>query len=213
MNFLVSGFEPFGGSRLNPSELVAKGLAELQPVEGSRIECVILPVDGQRAAAVLFEAIQEYTPEVVVCLGEASQRPVISIERVAINLLDYRIPDNQGNQFSDRAVVPGGPAAYFATLPVRSILKELTAAGIPAELSLSAGSYLCNQVMYALLHELAGRADGIRGGFIHLPSLPEQVVEREARQPSMALAASLRGVTVALQAICQTSAESVPLVS
>jgi pyroglutamyl-peptidase len=205
MNLLVTGFEPFGGSRLNPSELVAKGLAELQPVAGCQIAFAILPVDGQQAASRLLEAIRQSKPDAVICLGEASQRAVLSIERVAVNLLDYRIPDNSGNQFHDQPIVKDGPAAYFATLPVRAMLQAVISAGVPVELSLSAGSYLCNQVMYELLHELAAQPARILGGFIHLPALPEQVVERETRQPSMALATSLRGVTAALKAICQTS--------
>lgn len=204
MRFLVSGFEPFGGSRMNPSELVAKGLAEIQPVEGSQIDWVILPVDGLRAADQLLEAVRTGLPDAVLCLGEASQRPVVSIERVALNLLDYRIPDNQGNLFQDQPVIPGAPAAYFATLPVRAMLDAVKVAGIPAELSLSAGSYLCNQVMFSLLHSLALQSPHTLGGFIHLPSLPEQVAERSARDPSMALAASLRGISAALKAICLT---------
>lgn len=205
MNILVTGFEPFGGSLLNPSELVVKGLAEIQPVADSQIFGIVLPVDGKRAAAELIDAIREYLPEAVVCFGQARGRSVVSIERIAINWLDYRIPDNQGSQIVDEPVVPGGPAAYFTTLPIRVMQQEVERAGVPVEICLSAGSFLCNQVMYSMLHFLAENAPEIRGGFIHLPILPEQAAERQAPHPSMALATSLRGVTAALNSLAGCS--------
>lgn len=190
MNILVTGFEPFGGSLLNPSELVAKGLAEIQPVADSQIFAVVLPVDGRRAAAVLTAAIHEYLPDAVLCMGQARGRCVISIERIAINLLDFRIPDNRGSQFVDEPVVAGGPAAYFATLPIRRMLQEVERAGVPVEISLSAGSFLCNQVMYSMLHHLALNLPETQAGFVHLPILPEQTAEQQAQHASMALATS-----------------------
>ena len=125
----------------------------------------------------LLKALEETHPAAVVCLGEATRRPVISIERVAVNLLDFRIPDNAGAQTIDQSVVENAPAAYFSTLPARALLNALHMAGLPAEFSLTAGSYLCNQIFYTLMHALATRTIKIPGGFIHLPALPEQTAK------------------------------------
>jgi pyroglutamyl-peptidase len=139
----------------------------------------------------------------VLCLGQASRRIVISIERVAVNLLDFRIPDNAGNQVSDQPVVPGGPAAYFTTLPVRAILDHITSHGIPAQLSLSAGAYLCNQVIYVLLHHLQSQDLKLPAGFIHLPDLPEQAAKKSTPGPSMSLEIMIQGIRLALQVIAR----------
>lgn len=164
----------------------------------------ILPVDRVHAADVLLQALEEVKPEVVLCLGEAPRRPVVSIERVAINLLDYPIKDNLGEQVQDIPIRADGPAAYFVTLPVRPILERLIAAGIPAELSLSAGTFLCNQVLYTLLDHLSLQEKVIPAGFIHLPSLPEQVTNKSPQSPSMALETSLKAVQMAIEVIAET---------
>jgi pyroglutamyl-peptidase len=133
----------------------------------------------------------------------------ISIERVAINLLDYRMADNAGHQAIDEPIVPDGPAAYFVTLPVRAMLEAVHAAGIPAELSLSAGAFLCNQVTYELLHYLTTHQLDIPAGFVHLPALPEQVTNASPPMPSMALETMVRGICAvigALQAIVPSPA-------
>lgn len=170
MRILITGFEPFGESSVNPSERLVRTLAGRQ-LPGVDLSTRILPVDTLRAPQELLAALDEVQPEAVICLGEAARRARVSIERVAVNLLDFTIPDNSGQKLQDLPVVPGGPDAYFSTLPVRRLHAALLAAGIPAELSLTAGAYLCNQVMYTLLHALQGR---IPAGFIHLPLLPEQ---------------------------------------
>lgn len=141
MKILITGFEPFGSSTINPSEQVVLALRD-QTIGGAQLLTAVLPVDGQRAPQVLLETLQSGQPDGVLCLGEAARRSVLSIERIAINLLDYRIPDNAGHQVFDKPVIPGGPAAYFATMPVRKIHQLLLETGIPAELSLSAGTYL-----------------------------------------------------------------------
>jgi pyroglutamyl-peptidase len=197
MKFLVAGFEPFGGSTINPSAQAAQAL-DGQVIGGARLAGTVLPVDGQLGPRRMLEALHDCRPDGVVCLGEASERAVLSIERVAINLRDYRIPDNSGRQVVDEPVVPGGPAAYFATLPVRKILQALLEAGIPAELSLSAGTYLCNQVMYHLLHDLAVNERKIPAGFIHLPALPQQAAGAPRPQPSMGLETTLAGIRTAI---------------
>lgn len=200
MKLLLTGFEPFGESKVNPSEQVVRSLAR-QGIDGVDIYTVILPVQRTRGPETLVRAVQGTQPDAVLCLGEASRRMAISIERVAINLMDYRIPDNAGEQVVDVPVVPGGPAGYFCTLPVRAMLKAVGAAGIPAELSLSAGSFLCNQVIYTLLHHLASHHLETRAGFVHLPRLPEQVANQHPVAPSMSLETMSEGIRAAIGAI------------
>jgi len=200
MQLLITGFEPFQGSLLNPSAEAAR-LLEGQPPEGAHVKAAILPVDRHKAPAALQAALASTQPEAVICLGEASQRAGLSLERVAVNLLDFSIPDNGGYQPVDEPVRAGGPAAYFATLPLRAMLKAIQERGVPAALSLSAGSYLCNQVMYVLLDTLAQAGRDIPAGFIHLPRLPEQVAGGGKITPTMSLETSLRGLRAALTAL------------
>jgi len=200
MKLLLTGFEPFGESKVNPSEQVVRALAKQEPA-GISLETTILPVDRVRGPAELIQAVERSQPDAVLCLGEAGRRMAISIERVAINLLDYRIADNSGNQVTDVSIVPEGPAAYFVTLPVRAILEAIQKRGVPAELSLSAGAFLCNQVTYELLHYLAVNAINIPAGFIHLPSLPEQAAQAPGPIPSMSTETMILGITAALQTI------------
>ncbi|RPI32561.1 MAG: pyroglutamyl-peptidase I [Chloroflexota bacterium] len=204
MNLLITGFEPFAGSTTNPSHCAALALA-VRPPEGVRLHTAILPVDSQGGPDALLKALDEHRPDAVICLGEAGRRARISIERVAVNLMDYAIPDNQGRLAVDEPIVPGGPAAYFATLPVKRMLESVRAAGVPAELSLSAGAYLCNQVMYILLHHLAENQLPVPAGFIHLPYLPEQAVQPPLSEmgplPSMGLETAVRGLSAGIAAL------------
>ncbi len=169
--------------------------------DGVELFTAILPVDCARGPAELIRAFEQHQPEVVLCLGEASKRIAISIERVAINLMDYRIPDNAGKQAIDEPIIPGAPAAYFVTLPTRAMLNAARTAGIPAELSYSAGTYLCNQVTYAVLHYLASKNAAPRAGFAHLPALPEQVAEKYPAIPSMGLETMLAGIRAIIPAL------------
>ena len=200
MLLLLTGFEPFGGSNRNPSEQVSRAL-DGQSVAGLRVQSAILPVDRQRGPDALLAAIARHRPAAVVCLGEAASRAVVSLERVAINLMDYRIADNAGNLIVDQPIIPGGPAAYFASLPLRAMQAAVLETGVAVELSLSAGTFLCNQVMYHLLHYLAVNAPEVPGGFIHLPGLPEQAALAGKCSPSMSLETSLRAVRAALCAL------------
>jgi len=197
---LLTGFEPFGERARNPSERVVQRLRR-RPPRGTRVEGLVLPVDAVRAVPLLLEAVDRLQPRAVVCLGEAPGRPAISLEWVAVNLLEFPIPDNAGQKPQGEPVVPGGPAAYFSTLPLREMQAAIRRAGIPAVLSLSAGAYLCNQVMYALLHHLAQGGRAVPAGFIHLPSLPEEEAERDRPGPSMSLALAARGVRAGLEAL------------
>ena len=201
MKLLLTGFEPFGGSRLNPSEQVVQTLAG-QTFANVQLHTAILPVDRERGPARLLEAVWAVEPEAVLCLGEAAGRPALSVERVAINLLDFGIADNGGQQVVDEPIVPGGPAAYFVTLPVRALAATIRAAGVPAELSLSAGSFLCNQVLYVLLHNLApSNPTPPAAGFIHLPRLPEQAAQGPVLTASMSLDTMLTGIRAAIETL------------
>jgi pyroglutamyl-peptidase len=207
MKLLLTGFEPFGGSHINPSEQVVLALAH-DGIAGVELRAGILPVDRTRSQAKAIELIAQFQPDAIVCLGEAGRRHALSIERVGINLMDYRIADNSGNLVADEPIVRGGPAAYFTTLPVRAMLAAVLQAGVPAELSLSAGAFLCNQVTYAVLDYLTVLNLPTPAGFIHLPSLPEQAARRDPLIPSMALETMVKGVRAAIGAIRATLQES-----
>ncbi len=186
MKVLLTGFEPFGEFQINPSQ----NLIESTPIDViNNIQFLkrVLPVDTEKAPHQLVEAITAHSPDAVLAFGLASGRPKISLERIAVNLLDFRVPDNAGVKVSEQPVVIGGPAAYFTTLPVREILYDLTQAGIPAELSLSAGTYLCNQVFYTLMHHIETQDLPIQGGFIHLPAQPEQAARMKLAIPVLDL--------------------------
>ena len=165
---LLTGFEPFGGEAANPSWAAARSAAVLLQSEGLDVRAVELPCVFGESVTVLEEAMERFRPELVLCAGQAGGRARISLERVAINCDDARIPDNAGNRPVDEPVVRGGPAAYFSSLPVKAALAALTAEQIPAEVSQSAGTYVCNHVFYALMHALRLRP-GTRGGFVHVP--------------------------------------------
>ena len=200
MKILLTGFEPFDSSPINPSEQILHALKD-ESIPGMQLETAVLPVDLRRGPAALLQAVETAEPEAIICLGQASRRTVISIERVAVNLLDFRIPDNVGNQVEDQLIEPDGPAAYFTTLPVREIYNNLKENGIPAELSLSAGTYLCNQVIFTLLHYLKNQGMEAPAGFIHLPALPEQAAQMKGSIPSMSLEIMTQGIRLAIQVI------------
>lgn len=181
---LVTGFEPFGGERVNPSWEVVKQLEELE-LSGARIVIRQLPCVFGKAIDALNIAIDEVDPVMVIAVGQAGGRTDFSVERVAINIDDARIADNDGNQPVDRVIVSDGPAAYFSQLPIKAIVNGLREAGIPASVSQTAGTYVCNHVMYGLLHRLAQPScKVVKGGFIHIPYLPEQAAAHPG-EPSM----------------------------
>lgn len=195
---LITGFEPFGGESINPSWEVAKILAKQPYIDAVQLPCVF-----DRSLDVLREKIQALQPDVVICIGQAGGRSSIEIERVAINLNDASIPDNQGNQPIDTAIVPHAPAAYFTTLPAKAMVQAVKNAGVPASLSLSAGSYVCNHAMFGLLHFLAENFPQTRGGFIHIPFLPEQGVQHR-NAPTMALDTLVKGLNIAVETALHT---------
>lgn len=183
---LVTGFEPFAGDPINPSALLAEQL-DGQVVAGMRVRGVVLPVELSRLRNELDRLLESDLPSAVLSFGLATGRTAISLERVAVNALDFRIPDNAGEQVRDREIVSGGPAAYTSRLPLRAGVERLRAAGVPAYISNSAGLYLCNAWMYLLLHGLSAVDPGIPGGFVHVPCITEQVVKQEDPEPSVSL--------------------------
>ena len=200
MQVLLTYFEPFGEDAVNSSEEAARLVPDT--VEDTRVIRLRLPVVFQEAGNALTEAIRTYRPDFVIATGQAGGIPGLHLERVAVNLRDASRPDNGGNQPADQPIVPGGAAAYFATLPVRQIKGALDAAGIPAALSYSAGTYVCNDVMYTLLSQQE-RLGGL-GGFIHVPYTPQQAAEKGGNVPSLSPADAARGLTEAIRVTAQT---------
>ncbi|QVQ29664.1 pyroglutamyl-peptidase I [Achromobacter deleyi] len=191
---LITGIEPFDGETLNPSWEAARRL-DGQTVAGARLAARQLPCVIGKVVGVLRQAIEDVRPDLVICLGQAGGRSDVSVERVAINVVDARIPDNEGRQPIDEPVVEGGPAAYFSTLPIKAIVRDLRAGGVPASVSLTAGTYNCNTIFYGLAHYIATERPGLRGGFVHVPYLPE-MASRHPGQPSLALDVLVHGVQI-----------------
>jgi pyroglutamyl-peptidase len=197
LRVLVTGFEPFGGDSVNPSWLVAQHLSRAS-IAGVQVQAVQLPCVFGLSAHVLAQALAQHPPDVVLALGLAQGRDGISIERVAINVDDARVSDNAGQQPIDTPVVPGGPAAYFSTLPIKHLVQGLQQAGHAAHISQTAGTFVCNHVFYALQHHLHGQP--AMSGFVHLPALPEQAARAgRPTPPSMALADQVAAVQCLLQ--------------
>ena len=169
---LITGFEPFGGEAVNPSWEVVRQLDGIT-IAGEPVVALQLPCVFGEALTVLNAALAAQQPRLTIAVGQAGGRVDITVERVAINVDDARIPDNKGQQPIDEPIVEGGPAAYFSSLPVKAIVAALREQGIPASVSQTAGTFVCNHVMYGLLDALQGKA-GTKGGFIHIPYLPEQ---------------------------------------
>jgi pyroglutamyl-peptidase len=193
---LVAGFEPFGGEPVNPSMAAVQALAA-DPPPGVALHTLVLPVSFERTGRALRAAVARHRPQIVIATGQAGGRPEISVERIGINLTDFDVADNDGARVSDTPVVAGGPAAYFAPMPVKRVVTALHAAGVPAHVSNSAGTHLCNHVLYLLGHLAATGHAGLRAGFLHLPWLPEQAA-RHAGQPGMAPATLLAALHAAI---------------
>ena len=194
---LVTGFEPFGDERSNPSWEICTRLPP--SVAGLRVETCRVPCDFRRSIEVVAEAIERHRPRLVVCLGQAGGRAHLSVERVAINLDDARLPDNAGATPVDEAIAANGPPAYFATLPVKAVAAAMRAAGAPAEVSNSAGTYVCNHLMYGVLHFLAASGNPARAGFIHVPYAEDQVLDKPGT-PALSVATMVKGVEAAIAA-------------
>lgn len=202
MKILLTGFEPFDNSTTNPSAEILKAFPD-DHFPGHTIHKQVLPVDSSSAAEQVIKTLSELQPDIIFLLGEASSRPRISLEKVAINWMDFRIADNTGAQIQDQRIIEEAPDAYFSSLPLRQIYEIVKASGIPVEISLSAGAYLCNQVFFSTMHALTTLKPDTICGFIHVPSLPEQIVMKNLNAASMSKETSLEAIVVALQTCLQ----------
>jgi pyroglutamyl-peptidase len=203
---LLTGFEPFENEPINPSWEAVRAL------DGERVgDAVIvarqLPCVFGAAIEAMGALVGELKPELVIAVGQAGGRAEMSVERVAINVDDARIADNAGEQPIDTAIVSGGPAAYFSSLPIKAIVRDMRAAGVPASVSQTAGTFVCNHVFYGLMHLLAAHSrSGVRGGFIHIPYLPEQAA-RHPGQPSLSQDTMVKGIRQAVATALSTDAD------
>ena len=195
---LVTGFQPFGGESMNPAWEAVSRLPDT--IGDATVTKVEVPVVFGRGPEAVERAVEEVEPDLVLCVGQAGGRAKITPEFVGINYADARIPDNDGCQPVAERIVDGGPDAYFATLPVKAMVQAMQEAGVPAEVSYTAGTYVCNDVRYSLLHTLATRHPGVRGGFLHVPYATEQATHLPASTPSMSVDDMARGIAVALEA-------------
>ncbi|AXF65724.1 pyroglutamyl-peptidase I [Leclercia adecarboxylata] len=201
---LITGFEPFGGETVNPSWEVVKQL-DGAIIDDCRVVARQLPCVFGESLSVLNAAIDALQPSVVLAVGQAGGRVDVTVERVAINVDDARIPDNHGRQPVDVAIVEGGPAAWFSTLPIKAMVAALRESGIPASVSQTAGTFVCNHVMYGVLHKLADRPE-VKGGFIHIPYLPEQAAAHPGA-PSMATQTVKQALEIAITVALRQEAD------
>lgn len=198
MKILVTGFDPFGGESINPALEAVKGLPDT--ILGAEIIKLEIPTVFGKAADVVQAAMLKEKPDVVLSIGQAGGRFSITPERIAINVDDARIPDNEGNQPIDVVIQEEGAAAYFTQLPIKAMVKQIRDAGLPAALSNTAGVFVCNHIMYQVLYLIEKDFPGVKGGFIHVPFIAEQVVNR-SDAPYMSLTDITKGLEKAIEAI------------
>ena len=194
MKIIVTGFDPFGGEKINPSIECVKALPEIEGVELIRLE---LPTVFKESAKRLNEVINDVKPDAVLSVGQAGGRAGITMERIAINVDDARIPDNISQQPIDEAIQLDGEAAYFTTLPIKRIVKAIREAGISAEVSNSAGTFVCNHIMYQALFAATKADKPFKAGFMHIPFIPDQTTDK----PSLPLEESTKAVQIAIETI------------
>jgi len=205
MKLLLTAFDPFGGDDVNPAlEAVKLVPSQIGAVEVVKLE---VPTVFRKSIDKVVEAIKREKPEAVLCVGQAGGRFDITPERVAINVDDARIKDNEGNQ-PVGAIYEDGENAYFATLPIKAMVKKIRDAGLPASVSNTAGTFVCNHLMYGVLYHIARNFPSVRGGFIHVPFIPAQVVDRPAPSPSLGLADIACGLEEAIKAIEESAEQS-----
>ena len=202
MKLLITGFEPFNGQQVNPSEQI---LPYLTAPDGTTLIKAILPVEFKQAERKLQALLQQHQPDILLSVGQAGGRPEITVERVAVNIDCVKssdgskmLPDNAGDTPIDLPIEANAPAAYFSTLPLWEVVEAIQKKGIPAAISNTAGTYVCNHIMYAGLHQAATRYPQMKAGFIHVPFLPEQIAHREDRERLTAM--PLADMAEALQA-------------
>ena len=195
---LLTAFEPFAGETINPSAEAARAIEGIDFTD-ALVRVAELPVDRYRAVDAAIDLIRAGHPDVVIMLGEAGRRYRINPERVAINIDDFRIPDNAGNKPTDEAIIEGGPVGYFSTLPIRSITARINKAHIPAAISNSAGTYLCNRLFYSVMNFISTESLPAIAGFIHLPYLHDQVIDKDPDVPSLSRDSIVEAVRLAIE--------------
>ena len=204
LTFLVTGFTPFNGEKINPSWQIVKALPG--SISGYKIIKLRVPTEFGRSINVVIKAIDKLKPDSVLCLGQAGGRAQMSVERVAINVNDARIVDNAGVQPIDEAIAEDAPAAYFCTLPVKAMVHSMLDQNIPAEVSNTAGTFVCNHLIFGVLHHIALRQYPIRAGFMHVPFVDSQVVGRDD-VPSLTLPAMIEATKAAIIAAIKHRAD------
>ena len=209
MKILVTGFDPFGGEKVNPALEVVKSLPSV--IHGAEIRWVEIPTVFYKSAEVLETAIVRYQPDAVLCIGQAGGRTSLTPERVAINQDDARIPDNQGNQPIDTPIRLDGQAAYFSTLPIKAMVQAIKEEGLPATVSNTAGTFVCNHLMYQALYLADKKFPNMRAGFMHIPYMTEQVLNKP-NTASMCLTDIVRGIEAAIGAIVDYKDKDLKLV-
>lgn len=196
MKILITSFEPFGGQTVNPAleamKLLPDNIGKLQILKQE------LPTVFYKSIQMVWQAIERKKPDAVICLGQAGGRSCISVERIAINMDDTKMADNEGNESVDKPIFEDGENAYFSTLPIKKMVGAIKESGIPAEVSNTAGTYVCNHVMYGVLYKIHREKLSIRAGFIHVPFIPGQVMDQNGK-PSM----SLDNIVKAIEAACK----------
>jgi len=201
MKILITAFDPFGGDKVNPALEAVKLMKDT--IAGAQIVKLEIPTVFNKSIDLVVKTIDEVHPDVVLNVGQAGGRFEVTPERVAINVDDARIKDNEGNQPIDQPIAKDGAPAYFATLPVKAMVQAIKEVELPSSLSNSAGTFVCNHIMYGTLHHIAKNHLNIRAGFIHVPFIPEQVVGRPAPAPSLSTADIVRALEAAVKAIVE----------
>jgi len=209
MKILVTGFDPFGGEKVNPAQEAVKSLPS--EIHGAEIHWVEIPTVFYKSAEVLEAEIVRYQPNVVLCIGQAGGRTSLTPERVAINQDDARIPDNQGNQPIDTPIRLDGEAAYFSTLPIKAMVQAIKEDGLPATVSNTAGTFVCNHLMYQALYLADKKFPNVRAGFMHIPYMTEQVINKP-NTASMNLVDIVKGIEAAIGAIVDHKDKDLKLV-
>lgn len=209
MKVLVTGFEPFGGEKVNPALEAVKGLPA--EIHGAEVRCLEVPTVFHKSAHVLEEEMSHYQPDFVLCIGQAGGRSSLTPERVAINQDDARIPDNDGNQPLDLPIRPDGAPAYFSSLPIKAMVQAIKKEGLPASVSNTAGTFVCNHLMYQSLYLVEKKFPHVKAGFMHIPYMMEQVVNRPTT-PAMSLVDIRRGIEAAIGAIIEHGDQDLKLV-
>lgn len=209
MKVLVTGFDSFGGEKLNPALEAVKSLPS--EIQGAEVRWIEIPTVFYKSAEILEEEMRRYQPDVVLCIGQAGGRKGLTPERVAINQDDARIPDNEGNQPIDLPIRQDGASAYFSTLPIKAMVQEIKKQGLPASVSNTAGTFVCNHLMYQVLYLVEKEFPNMKAGFMHVPYMAEQVVDNP-NTPSMDLVDIVLGIEAGIRAIIEYGEKDLQLV-